>query len=508
MFHRTVLSIFLACCSSSFASLITVSGTVAANTAWNADTVVLTGDVTVNNGVVLTVAAGTRVEAAGQYQIQINGRIAASGLASDSIVFTAQDTAAGWRGFALSSPSTNDTTIFSSCVIEHAKKTGNGGAISAVSGKMRVSRSLLQYNSGTNGGAFSCEGAVCIIDNCLFSRNTASGKGGAYYKYHVNIPTVTNSTFSDNAAYDGGAVYLDGWFGNFDRCTFIRNRASNCGGGIYIYEGPANLYNCRFSQDSAGLRGGGIYDCDEHSYTRNYTGCLLDGNMAGGSGGGAYVYDFGLGMTSYMINCTFANNRAPEGGGILSYAVNVYLINTVLWGNTSTLRGPQFCTGGTLNYDDTYLYIKYSTIQGGTGPFGGSAYKVINDTALSTGNPLFSDTASGNYRLTVGSPCIDSGRADTAGLGLLPTDLDGLPRCVNGRIDQGVYEYQTTTSVVPKIYRHDLAPASNPRWYFDILGRRADGYSSRILVAPSRGTIVTMSKHHTHTALYGTGIEK
>jgi hypothetical protein len=496
MSRRMVQFVLLACCSSSFASLITVSGTVAANTTWNADTVVLSGDVVVNNSISLTVAPGTRVEAAGQYQIVINGRIVASGTGSDSIKFTAQDTAAGWHGFVFNSPpSTNDTSIFNLCVIEYAKKTGPGGAISAIFAKIRISHSHLRYNSGANGGALYCEGTGSVIDSCLFSHNTATGKGGAYWKYHTNIPTVKNSTFSDNTAYDGGAVYIEGWFGNFDRCTFIRNRASNCGGGIYIYEGPANLYNCRFSQDSAGLRGGGIYDCDEHSYTRYYTGCLLDGNRAGAAGGGAYIYDFGLGMTSQIINSTFANNRAPDGGGILSYAVNVYLINTVLWGNTSTIRGPQFCTGGTLNYDDTYLYIKYSTIQGGTGSLGGSAYKVINDTALSTNNPLFSDTVSGDYRLLVGSPCIDSGRADTAGLGLPRTDLEGLPRYVNGRIDRGAYEYQTPASVVQKIYWREIAPASNPRQYFDVLGRQADGCASRILFAPGRGIFVSKSRN-------------
>ncbi len=495
MSRRMVTFILLVCCSSPFASLITVSGTVAANTSWNADTVVLSGDVVVNNGVSLTVAPGTRVEAAGQYQIVINGRIVASGTGSDSVLFTAQDTAAGWRGFAFNSSTSNDTTLFSLCVIEHAKKTGNGGAISAALGKMRISRCLLQYNSGANGGAFSCEGAACVIDNCVFSRNTASGKGGAYYKYHVNIPAIKSCTFSDNTAYDGGAVYLEGWFGNCDRCDFIRNIASHSGGGVYIYEGPANLYNCRFSHDSAGLQGGGLYDTDEHSYTRYYTGCLFEGNRAGGSGGGAYVYDFGLGMTSQIINCTFANNRAPEGGGILSYAVTVYLINSVLWGNTSTIRGPQFSAGGTKNYDDTNLYIKYSTIQGGMGLLGGSAYNVLNDTALSVRDPLFSDTASGDYRPVVGSPCIDSGRADTAGLGLPRTDLDGLPRYVNGRIDQGAYEYQALASVARKLFRRNLAPASDPRQYFDILGRQAYGCASRILFAPGRGILVTKSRN-------------
>ena len=494
MFRRMVLFILLACCSSPFASLITVSGTVAANTTWNADTVVLSGDVVVNNSVTLTVAAGTRVEAAGQYQIVINGRIVASGAAGDSIVFTAQDTVAGWRGFTLNSATTNDTTRFSLCVIEHAKKTGNGGAIAAVLGKMRISRSCLQYNSGANGGALSCEGAACVIDSCLFSRNIASGKGGAYYKYHVNIPTIKNSTFNDNTAYDGGAVYFEGWFGNCDRCDFIRNIASHSGGGIYIYEGPANLYNCRFSHDSAGLQGGGLYDTDEHSYTRYYTGCLFDNNRAGNAGGGAYIYDFGLGMTSQFINCTVANNRAPQGGGILSYAVTVYLINTVLWGNTAT-GGPQFGAGGTKNYDDTNLYIKYSTIQGGTGSLGGSAYNVINDTGLALSEPLFSDTVSGDYRLLVGSPCIDSGRADTLGLGLPLTDLAGLPRYVNSRIDRGAYEYQTPASVARKIYRREIAPASNPRQYFDILGRQSDGCASRVLFAPGRGIFVSKSRN-------------
>ncbi len=297
------------------------------------------------------------------------------------------------------------------------EKTSAGGAIAAGSAKIRITRSVLRCDSGYRRRRALLPGAGVLIDSCFFSRNTASGKGGAYYKYQANIPTVTNSTFSDNTAYDGGAVYLDGWFGNFDRCNFIHNFALHYGGGAYVYNGPSNFYNCRFSHDSAGQQGGGLYDCDEYSSYRYYTGCLFDNNRAGASGGGAYIYDFGLGMTSEFINCTITGNKAPTGGGVLSYAVTVYIINSILWGNSATGSGPQFSAGGTYGYDNTNLYIKYSTIQGGWNTIGGSAYNVRNDTALSLLNPLFSDTLSGDYRLVAPSPCIDSGRVDTLGSG-------------------------------------------------------------------------------------------
>ncbi|MHC4285962.1 MAG: choice-of-anchor Q domain-containing protein, partial [Planctomycetota bacterium] len=63
-----------------------------------------------------------------------------------------------------------------------------------------------------------------------------------------------------------------------------------------------------------------------------------------------------------------------------------------------------------------------------------------------TGNPLFANPAESDYHILPGSPCINAGDPDyTAEPG--ETDLDGLPRVIDGRIDIGAYEYPNITPV-------------------------------------------------------------
>ena len=75
---------------------IYVYGTISTNSTWIADTVKIVGDVTVQSGVLLTVAQGTYVEAQGYYKIDVLGRIRAIGAIYDSVEFTVHDTASFW----------------------------------------------------------------------------------------------------------------------------------------------------------------------------------------------------------------------------------------------------------------------------------------------------------------------------------------------------------------------------------------------------------------------------
>ena len=104
---------------------ITVNGPIAVNTTWNADTIKVTGDVTVQNGVTLTIVPGTRVEFQGHFRLNCDGRIVAIGTQADMIQFTINDTTGfsnmtsnngGWFGVRYNNTAaTHDTSKFSWC---------------------------------------------------------------------------------------------------------------------------------------------------------------------------------------------------------------------------------------------------------------------------------------------------------------------------------------------------------------------------------------------------------
>jgi len=68
-----------------------VSGSITDDTTWNADKILVTSDVTVENGVTLTVPPGCVVEFQGYYRLSILGTILAVGTPEARILFTTND---------------------------------------------------------------------------------------------------------------------------------------------------------------------------------------------------------------------------------------------------------------------------------------------------------------------------------------------------------------------------------------------------------------------------------
>ena len=144
-------------------------------------------------------------------------------------------------------------------------------------------------------------------------------------------------------------------------------------------------------------------------------------------------------------NCTFANNTAngtltsvigdADIRNLISYnpgtPYELYLMNYISSIGMSYNPSVSNCLfrTGTIGSSLPDLVTLTDNIMGSDPVFLGSV-----DTSYSTDQPEY-------YQLSSGSPCINTGTADTSGLNLPPMDLAGNWRIWDGRIDMGCYEY-------------------------------------------------------------------
>ena len=122
----------------------------------------------------------------------------------------------------------------------------------------------------SGGGIFADYGSSLTVTNCRISNNLANASGGGIY--NCGTLTVTNSTFSGNAATDD---YSDG-------------------GGIYNdYNGTLTVTNCTLAGNSAGYSGDGIYSSSGALTLNNSLLCFNSGRNIEGSYTGSYnLIDF------------------------------------------------------------------------------------------------------------------------------------------------------------------------------------------------------------------------
>lgn len=210
--------------------------------------------------------------------------------------------------------------------------------------------------------------------------------------------TLVGFTLTNGYSNYGGGAHG----GTLIDCDVMGNYARYQGGGLYY----STAIRCQIAENKAGdtnlwsnANGGGAYS----GILRN---CLVVGNTAESSNyceGGASCY-------SALYNCTVVDNVAcgnGYGGGV-AYG-NLY--NSVVFGNHA-------------DYDDETQYV-WTT-----------------QKSLIGVDPGFIDAENGDYRLAVGSPCIDAG---SNGYVLDDADLDGNERIQHYTVDIGCYEYELAT---------------------------------------------------------------
>ena len=210
------------------------------------------------------------------------------------------------------------------------------------------------FNFGA--GLRSVGGGNITVTNCTFTNNTAKEGGGASF---FQTATLTNCTFTGNTAstHGGGAYFFTA--GTLADCAFTGNRAPN-GGGVYFSVSGGRLTGCAFTDNTTTGNGGGVY----FKGTATLTRCMFMGNTATSNGGGTYFDN-----TATMTDCSFTSNRGRYGGGTF-FNNTATMTDCSFTSNTATSDGG----GARFNRTGTLTNCMFSSNVATTGNGGGARF--------------------------------------------------------------------------------------------------------------------------------------
>jgi len=202
-----------------------VSGVISANMVWKYPGIyVISGDITVEPGVTLTIEPGVEVRAMGYRGLTVNGALVASGTEERKIVFTSQrieDLRPGrWPGIIFNDASNDNISLIKHATVEYAE-TG----LTLNNASPRIEDCLISRNYTGIRRAYDTtlsQPLNPLSKGCVISSNTEYG----IWINHA-IVSVEDSIISGNGGY--GIYYSSGGAMNILRSTVTYNNSY----GIY-----------------------------------------------------------------------------------------------------------------------------------------------------------------------------------------------------------------------------------------------------------------------------------
>jgi nitrous oxidase accessory protein NosD len=306
------------------------------------------------------------------------------------------------------------------------------------------------------GGGVKVQGSSPTITNNLITNNHACYGGGIGIRF--GSPLIRRNKITNN---DSNLCSLGGGSGISVQGTssveILDNEISNngigafqlasSGGGIYIFGAGTPIVKrniIKGNQVSDG-RGGGILLANESEalIVQN----LITGNQAY-VGAGLYLVARGA-HGAMLVNNTIADNDSTSNGsGIFAegFGIQPELTNNIIVPKPG--RFGLYC--GDLIGQNPPI-VRSNNIYSVDGmAYGGSCADMTGTNGNINADPLFTNTAQGDYHLQQGSPSIDTG--DNQAPNLPDMDLDGNPRILDGNgdgdpiVDMGVDEFLAPTS--------------------------------------------------------------
>ena len=234
--------------------------------------------------------------------------------------------------------------------------------------------------SSDNGGAIKVDSGSSIeLIDCTFSNNFAENNGGAIFINSdslTSVSLISTSTFTDNTAKNGSAIYVMGSSVNISSSVFTNNLAKAYGGSLYV-DGVLHI-NLTTFKDNRASNGGAIFLNDTFGKYSTIENSTFENNNATGDGGACFISADNV----HVKDLIFKDNVAGDDGGAFNWAgsygviYNITCINNRgISVNTSSTRGGTIClTGSNVNITKSHFSLSsaymdeskdYSKVDGG-----------------------------------------------------------------------------------------------------------------------------------------------
>jgi hypothetical protein len=296
----------------SYADTTYVNGNVSGNWTTDGNPYIVTGNLLVPANLELLLDNGVRVEFRGPQSITVNGLLSCAP-GPDTTRFT-QDTIVysnRWQGLRFTADigvSTLHNTLF---------EFGN-----AYTGTVQVSSFATTHLRACT--FRDCAVSALVIDNaqanvldCSFERCGISGGCGGAIRAHEASVQLSQSTFRNCGALDGGALCFYNSLIEISSCDFRANRATLWGGVIYADNTTLHVTSSWFALNQGLL--GGVFLL-EHGTDVLFEYCVFRDNTGDRDGiHGSYGVGYlPSGANFRFDNCIFDNNCASSVSVIYS----------------------------------------------------------------------------------------------------------------------------------------------------------------------------------------------
>lgn len=283
-----------------------------------------------------------------------------------------------WLGGALGIESAGTVTIGDNTKFESNSTEADGGAIAIWTDKSNGATSGTELTLGrtdfTGNTAANRGGAIANLNNDIAEKKT---------DFYNTVNIASGSTFTENSAKTGGAIYNLGTMNVGG--TFTGNTATSQGGAIWN-SGTMNIADGSVFDGNNAAYGGAIYN----------TGALTIGNnvVFKNSDSNSAVHIATTGSATFGDNVQFIDNITDDGALRLSSSAKGGAIeigqNALFQGNTSTKSGGAIRTysPNSLKIADNATFEKNSSTN-----FGGAIYLVNKDVDFGSGFKFIENTS-------------------------------------------------------------------------------------------------------------------